>query len=135
MLAKYGFQFLYLLVLALVLHQASAIASDAEKKALQWRVTVSSKNRKRLLLSNVSGSANKGALHAIIGPSGSGKTTLLNILAGTVSRQLIIEGVCSCSFTDSPIYVQQVRLRLQICALFSQSNEPKPNRRICSSRS
>lgn len=100
---------------ALVISATATASTDEKSKAIQWRVTVLSRNKKRVLLDKVTGSSSKGALHAIIGLSGSGKTTLLNILAGTVSKgSVYVEGTCSSSFADSPVYVQQEDL------LFSQ---------------
>ncbi|KAF1742902.1 hypothetical protein MXB_568 [Myxobolus squamalis] len=71
--------------------------------------------RKRQILFDVSGEAYSNSMLAIMGESGSGKTTLLNILAGTYSNKIKVNGSIllngrNINITSVSAYVEQMDL-------------------------
>lgn len=93
-------------VLLLLLLAGCLLCGADPEPALAWNLTVTTPAG-RTLLSDVSGVASKGRLHAIMGPSGSGKSTLLNALAGVVPRgSLVLEGWVLRE-GDEPAYIEQ----------------------------
>ena len=68
----------FLVIRLALLVDCSSLTNDYSSIAMQWNVSVYTKQKKKQILNHVSGTAGKGKLHAIIGPSGSGKTTLLS---------------------------------------------------------
>ena len=60
------------------------IPPDVDEPALVEIIDVSIRRYREQLLSRVSLSVSRGAVHAIVGPNGAGKTTLLVALLGQI---------------------------------------------------